>query len=52
MCCEPSGYNERDINGECKECGSPTCDGDAYEQCAYSMVVCNTCGYAPCDDSC
>jgi len=52
MCCEPTGYNENEINGNCPECGVPTVDGDAYEQCAYSMVECNLCGYAPCDQSC
>jgi len=52
MCCEPSGYKEEEINGECPICGSPTVDGDAFEQCGYSHVECEQCGYAPCDDSC
>ena len=52
MCSEPSDYREEDINGECPECGAQTVDGDAYEQCAYSPVICETCGEAPCDESC
>ena len=52
MCCESSGYSEREIDGKCPECDEPTCDGDAYEQCEYSTVDCDTCGYTPCDGSC
>ena len=52
MCCEPSGYKESDINGECLWCENPTVDGEAYEQCYYSPVLCENCGYAPCDLSC
>lgn len=52
MCCEPSGYREEEINGECPECGASTVDGSAYEACAYSPVICNECGCAPCDESC
>ena len=53
MCCEPRvGYDSRQINGECPFCGSPTVDGDAYDQCCYSEVECEECGWAPCDGSC
>lgn len=52
MCCEPTGYVESQINGECPDCGEPTVDGDAYENCWYSPTDCETCGNSPCDDSC
>lgn len=52
MCCEPSGYTKEEINGVCPDCEEPTVDGYAYEKCAYSPVVCKTCGHAPCDLSC
>ena len=52
MCCEPSGYREDEIDGECPVCGAPTCDGDAFDRCAYSPVDCEECGTAPCDLSC
>lgn len=52
MCCEPSGYNENEINGVCPDCGEPTVDGDAYECCSYSPVMCDTCGCSPCDQYC
>lgn len=39
-------------NGECEDCGEPTYDGEAWEICSYSPVECNTCGSAPCDQSC
>lgn len=52
MCFEPSGYLKEEINGECPDCGSPTIDGDAYEKCGYSPVICKKCGWAPCDGSC
>ena len=52
MCCDPRGYNEKEINGKCKDCGEPIVDGDAFEACGYSPVECKTCGYAPCDGSC
>lgn len=51
-CCSSSGYSESEINGECPDCGAPTVDGDAYERCGYSPVICETCGNAPCDGSC
>lgn len=52
MCCEPTGYKESEIDGECPICWSPTVGGDAYEQCAWSPVECEECGWAPCDGSC
>jgi hypothetical protein len=52
MCCEPSGYSEDEIDGECPSCGQPTVDGDAYEQCYYSDVLCEVCGWSPCNGGC
>lgn len=52
MCCDPSGYTENEINGVCPDCGEPTVDGDAFEQCAWSRCACETCGWRPCDESC
>jgi len=52
MCCEPSGYNEDEINGTCEDCSEPTVDGYAYYYCSYSPLECVTCGYRPCDLSC
>lgn len=52
MCCEPSGWKEEDIDGECPECGMSTCDGEAFDVCGYSPVECEVCGSAPCDLSC
>jgi hypothetical protein len=51
-CCSPSDYKENEINGVCPECGEPTVDGEAFENCDYSPEVCKTCGYSPCDLSC
>lgn len=39
-------------NGVCPDCGVDTLDGDSVEGCFYSKVVCETCGDAPCDESC
>lgn len=52
MCYAPSGYEYIDINGECDDCGEPTVDGRAYEECGYSPTECKTCGFTPCDESC
>lgn len=52
FCCEPSGFEKKEINGTCKECGEPTVDGKAYECCGYSPCECEVCGYSPCDGSC
>lgn len=51
-CCAGTDYDEKEINGECSDCGTPTVDGQAFEQCSYSEVVCHNCGHAPCDQSC
>lgn len=52
MCCEPSGYNEEEINGTCEACGESTVDGDAYYHCSYSPESCEVCGTRHCDQSC
>ena len=52
MCCSNTDYKESEINGECPACGEPTVDGCAYDSCSYSPVQCETCGNAPCDQSC
>jgi hypothetical protein len=52
MCCEPIGFKESEIDGECPDCGTFTVDGEAFEQCAYSPILCKTCNWAPCDGSC
>jgi hypothetical protein len=51
-CC--SGWKEDDdkVNGQCPDCGEFTVDGAAKEGCDYSPVDCETCGSAPCDQSC
>jgi hypothetical protein len=50
MCCD--SWNNGTPNGECPDCGAPTVDGEAATGCHYSPVSCETCGDAPCDDSC
>lgn len=53
MCCEPNVYTKKEIKGECPDCGVDIDeDGHALENCSYSPVVCETCGWQPCDDSC
>lgn len=52
LCWGAIPYNELEINGECPDCGADTIDEEAVEVCGYSPVICNTCGYAPCDGSC
>lgn len=52
MCSEGSYLPDEQVNGECPDCGSPTVDGEAQEICAWSPVICKTCGSAPCDESC
>lgn len=52
MCCENTSYRQSEINGECEKCGAETVDGDAYDQCAYSSVVCDVCNSAPCEERC
>jgi len=53
MCCG-NEYRRCDsaINGECPDCGAPTVDGEAQDICRFSPLVCETCGYRPCDESC
>ena len=52
MCCEPIGSG-LPVDGECPDCGEPIdMYGVSTEICAYSPEVCETCCYAPCDDSC
>jgi len=48
----PEWDKEDEPNGECPECGELTIDGVAIDQCSYSPILCDTCGYAPCDGSC
>jgi len=54
MCCDgwdSTGVAEEIL--ECPACGEKTDeDGDALIGCAYSPIVCNTCGWRPCDQSC
>ena len=50
-CCDGMEGDEKP-NGRCIDCGELTIDGEAYESCGYSPVVCKTCGDAPCDGSC
>jgi hypothetical protein len=52
MCCDNTTYSEDQINGKCSACGSDTVDGQAYDQCAWSPVLCEECGCSPCDGSC
>ena len=52
MCCSNTDYREEEINGVCPDCGEDTVDGDAYDACDYSLTLCETCGWAPCDESC
>lgn len=53
MCCESIGSTEEDgVKGVCPECAQTTYDGDSVSICAYSPVMCDLCGDAPCDGSC
>lgn len=45
-------YEDKDANGKCDECESLTVDGEAIEICTYSPVLCEKCGWSPCDNSC
>lgn len=51
-CCASSEFEETEVNGKCPDCGEPTVDGQAFENCSYSEVICKTCGHVPCDQSC
>ena len=52
MCCDPSGFAEEEIDGECPDCENPTVEGAAFDRCAWSPEDCETCGHAYCDLSC
>lgn len=52
MCCANTSYTEEEINGTCPSCWADTVDGEAYAACAYSPILCDVCGAAPCDQSC
>lgn len=48
-----SDFNNVKPVSTCKDCGEAVDeDGDAIDSCGYSPVECETCGYAPCDESC
>lgn len=50
--CSDGWYGATPV-GECPDCGEPVDkEGDAVEGCNYSTVICETCGAAPCDESC
>lgn len=55
MCCS-NRYTYGDNpqkHGVCPECDEAIDeDGLALDICSYSPVICETCGNAPCDDSC
>jgi hypothetical protein len=51
-CCDGWDNGDEGINGKCPACGDDTIDGQAVYGCNYSPVLCETCGSAPCDDSC
>lgn len=51
MCCD-SWHNGPHAD-ECPDCGGDVDqDGDAVAGCNFSPTSCETCGAAPCDDSC
>lgn len=54
MCCD--GWCDKpgpeDEVTECEECGVELINGEPSFGCHYSPVVCSTCGWCPCDDSC
>lgn len=50
MCSE--GWNYKESNGECPDCGEETTDGIATVGCDHSPKLCKTCESAPCDESC
>ena len=53
MCCDGWYLEEgEEADGECPDCGMETLDGSATEGCSWSPVDCQTCGAAPCDQSC
>jgi hypothetical protein len=48
------GWNNygREVTGICPDCEGPVIDGEAASGCGHSPVGCETCGDAPCDQSC
>ena len=52
MCSDGWSPEGEEINGECPDCGEDTIDGFAPSGCNYSPTQCDTCGDAPCDQSC
>ena len=52
FCYDPVEFDEIEINGECPDCEEQTVDGLAWRGCKWSSVICETCGYSPCDDGC
>ena len=52
MCSEGWYHEDSEVDGECKDCGSPTVEGEAQSGCDWSPELCSTCGDAPCDESC
>jgi len=52
MCSEAIGTTDK-IVGKCPDCESNVdADGYSNDVCAYSPCICETCGCAPCDESC
>ena len=57
MCCDGWDYYSENYKAEdiakCLDCGGDVnSDGYAMSGCNYSPVLCETCGSAPCDQSC
>lgn len=59
MSCYAGWITEKDCEdlavGECPDCYCLVdCDGESVEptNCRYAPVVCDTCGFRPCDESC
>lgn len=51
MCCD--GWNDlAHADEKCPDCMEPTVKGEAAVGCFWSPVVCKTCGWRPCDNSC
>lgn len=53
MCNDPAFvYDGDEIDGHCSECSAETIDGEAIDQCNFSVVQCEKCNYSPCNGSC
>ena len=51
--CADSWDSGEDVAGVCPDCGEDVDKyGDAIRGCNYSPICCETCGSAPCDESC